>query len=474
MKLRLCILAALCVGLFTAAPPALADDPGGPERQYLVAGNTSALPTRAAIEAAGGTWTGEITSIGVAIARSSNPEFLALVETDPSVALASPDFEVGEIPEGDASVAEPDLTASAGVQEAGDPFSNLQWPHLAMGGIAQAHARGITGRGVRVAVVDSGIDCLHEDLRDRCVPGISFVPLADGSGFEDPWDATKTHGTEMAGVIAATANNGKGVRGVAPEATLISVKVSPSNGANFPWSRGAQGIDWASSVGRADIINVSWVARLRTTDPENRREISEFLGIANRLLALVFRRGVVVVAAAGNNDGNVAEQPELRLWPARDGPRALTIGSIGPCGAALNGNVFDDFYDNHSIFSNYGFDQTESRFLVFPGGQVQRGCDLTRGKNCQVGLISNRCAVFDLVATTTARGTVFGGYTFTSGTSAATAQASGLAALVLSAHPDMKPGQLVDTIMDTTVDIGAPGYDPLFGYGRGDVSAALR
>jgi hypothetical protein len=38
----------------------------------------------------------------------------------------------------------------------------------------------------------------------------------------------------------------------------------------------------------------------------------------------------------------------------------------------------------------------------------------------------------------------------------------------------MKPGQLVDTIMDTTVDIGAPGYDPLFGYGRGDVSAALR
>jgi hypothetical protein len=138
------------------------------ERQYLVAGERSALPDRAAIAAAGGTWVDEIASIGVAIVRSSNPEFLALVKSDPSVALASPDFEA-QLPATQLTAEEEaELTAAAvelsfeETQELGDPFYNLQWAHRAMG-VTEAHARGITGEGVRVAVVDGGIDCLHED-----------------------------------------------------------------------------------------------------------------------------------------------------------------------------------------------------------------------------------------------------------------------------------------------------------------------
>jgi subtilisin family serine protease len=58
------------------------------------------------------------------------------------------------------------------------------------------------------------------------------------------------------------------------------------------------------------------------------------------------------------------------------------------------------------------------------------------------------------------------GYTATAGTSSATASASGAAALILSRYPDMKVGELVDTVLGTAVDRGAPGYDPIFGYGR--------
>jgi lantibiotic leader peptide-processing serine protease len=439
------------------------------ERQYLVAGQKGALPDRAAIAAAGGTWVDQITSIGVAVVRSGNPEFLTLVRSDPSVALASPDFEA-QLPASELSAEDAAaLTAAAelapaGTQAAGDPFYNMQWPHVAMG-VAQAHARGITGQGVRIAVVDSGIDCVHEDLRDRCLPGKSFVPLADGSGFEDPWDATNPHGTIVAGILAATANNGRGVRGIAPEASLISVMVSPADRSKFPWSRVAQAYDWASSVGQADIINASHFVTLRDTDPALQQQISDFLGIANRLTALVFRRGVAIFAAAGNEGLNVAVATDTKIWPAEYAPRAVAVGATGPCGAALNGNVFDDYYDNLASYSNYGFDQNESRFLVFPGGENR----CFRG-SCQVGTLRLLCHFFDQVVTTAPPGTGLNGYTVNASTSAATPHATGLAALVLSRYPDLKVGELVDTILDTATDLGAPGYDPLFGYGRGNAS----
>src|SRR6266545_1156466 len=446
----------------------------GQERQYLVAGQNNALPDRSAVVAAGGNWVDQITSIGVAVVRSSDSDFLTRVRSADSVALASPDFEaVIPATELDAQT-EADLAAAAAalptedLQAAGDPFYHLQWAHRAMG-VDQAQAKGITGKGVTVAVVDSGIDCLHEDLVDRCLPvekSKSFVPLLDGSGFEDPWDATNPHGTGVAGIIAATANNGTGVRGVAPEASLISVKVSPANGAPFPWSWVAMAYDWASSEGQVDLINASHVVSLSKSDPESWQNVSDFLGIANRLTALVYHRGVAIFAAAGNGAIDVGAATDLKLWPAEFAPRVVTIGATGPCGAALNGNVLDDYYDNLASTSNYGFDQNESRFLVSPGGENQ----CFRTLRCRVGNLTLPCQFFDQIATTAPRGTGLNGYTFFMGTSASAPHATGLAALTLSRYPDMKVGTLVDTILNTATDLGEPGYDRLFGYGRGSAS----
>jgi subtilisin family serine protease len=447
---------------------------GEQERQYLVAGKRNALPDRSAVVAAGGIWVDQITSIGVAVVRSSDPDFLTRVRSDVSVALASPDFEA-IIPETELETqAEADLaTATAALpsedlEAAGDPFYNLQWAHRAMG-VDKAQAKGFMGNGVRIAVVDSGIDCLHEDLRDRCLPpelSKSFVPLPDGSGFEDPWDATNPHGTMVAGIIAATANNGKGVRGIAPEASLISVKVSSASGGPFPWSRIAMAYDWASSIGQADLINSSVLLTLSDSDPASRQGISDFLGIANRLTALVFRRGVAIFAAAGNGAIDVSAATDLKLWPAEFAPRVVTIGATAPCGAALDGNVLNDYYDNLASYSNFGFDQDESRFLVFPGGDNQ----CARTVLCRIGALTLPCRFFDQIVTTAPMGTGLNGYTVFMGTSASTPHATGLAALILSRYPDMGVGTLVDTILNTATDLGEPGYDRLFGYGRGSAN----
>jgi subtilisin family serine protease len=180
----------------------------------------------------------------------------------------------------------------------------------------------------------------------------------------------------------------------------------------------------------------------------------------------VHRRGVAIFAAAGNESIDVSARLDLKLWPAEFAPRVVTIGATAPCGAALDGNVLNDYYDNLASGSNYGFDQNESRFLVFPGGDNQ----CARQSQCTVGALTRPCRQFDQIATTAPRGTGLNGYIFFMGTSASTPHATGLAALILSRYPDMKVGTLVETILDTAADLGEPGYDRLFGYGRGSGS----
>ncbi len=92
-------------------------------------------------------------------------------------------------------------------------------------GMAEALANGPTGRGVEIAVVDTGLEICHPDLRDNVAPGASFNYNAEAwprSADTDPFNpsAGGDHGTSVAGLIAATANNGIGIRGVAPGARL--------------------------------------------------------------------------------------------------------------------------------------------------------------------------------------------------------------------------------------------------------------
>ena len=143
-----------------------------------------------------------------------------------------------------------------------------------------AHASGNLGTGIKVAVLDTGIDYTHEDLDANYRGGYDFV-FDDDDPFDD---SHRGHGTHVAGIIAAE-RNGIGVVGVAPEAELYAVKVL--DGAGFGLEEWIiAGIEWAVDHG-VDIINMSFTG----PDREGLRAACERARDA----------GVLLVAAGGNS-----------------------------------------------------------------------------------------------------------------------------------------------------------------------------
>lgn len=176
--------------------------------------------------------------------------------------------------------AEPEMQYEA-FSEAGypnDPMYEKQWHLKAMG--APAGWEGSPrGKGVVVAVIDTGVTQVEDLEGTKVLAGKSFVPgtktAADDNG----------HGTHVSGTIAQTTNNGKGVAGVAPEAQILPVKVL--SGAGFGSSAWiASGIDWAVDNG-ADVINLSLGGGYSL--------------VIHNAIKKANDKGVIVVAAAGNS-----------------------------------------------------------------------------------------------------------------------------------------------------------------------------
>jgi subtilisin family serine protease len=152
---------------------------------------------------------------------------------------------------------------------------------------ANSNGRSTTGKGVTIAVVDTGIDYRHREFKGRIRSGYDFV---DGDSIAE--DANG-HGTHVAGTIAA-ANDGRGITGVAHDATIMPIRVLDENGAGY-LSDAIRGVRWATNNG-ADVINLS----LGGTG------YSQAMADAIRHAS---RRGTVVVMAAGNTGGASPEYP---------------------------------------------------------------------------------------------------------------------------------------------------------------------
>jgi len=135
-------------------------------------------------------------------------ETLRRLHSDPRVGTAQPVATFSTL-----AAAAPAATSDTGYN---DPYAHLQHSVQALH-LAQAH-RWATGKGVRVAVIDTGIDLDHPDLRGRVVKANSFVDRGEQTFTSD------VHGTAVAGVIAATSNNQVGIVGVAPQAELYALK----------------------------------------------------------------------------------------------------------------------------------------------------------------------------------------------------------------------------------------------------------
>ena len=157
------------------------------------------------------------------------------------------------------------------------------------------------GKGVKVAVLDSGCDLDHPDLKNNLLPGANFI-----NPRKKPWD-DNNHGTHVCGIIASE-NNDIGVVGVAPECKIIPVKVL-DNAGNGSERTVSEGIRWAVDKGKADFICMS----LGAPNPVNGVE---------KAIKYATSKGVICFVAAGNS-GNTKKV----FYPANY-PETIAIGSI--------------------------------------------------------------------------------------------------------------------------------------------------
>ncbi len=196
----------------------------------------------------------------------------------------------------------PDGADAAGFPN--DPMYAKQW-HLKEMGAPAGYANTPMGRGVIVAVIDTGVTQTSDLKGTKVLEGKSFVP-----GFPSAKD-DNGHGTHVAGTIAQTTNNGVGVAGVAPNATILPVKVLSKWGSGTSsWI--ASGIDYAVDEG-ADVINLSLGGG--------------YSFVIHNAIKKARAKGVVVVAAAGNSGRKGVGYP---------GALKETIGvsATGPGGAS--------------------------------------------------------------------------------------------------------------------------------------------
>ena len=143
-----------------------------------------------------------------------------------------------------------------------------------------------TGRGVKIAIIDDGVDTTHEDLSDNMLKKLSY----DAESRTSPCKVYDEHGTFCAGIAAAVRNNGKFISGVAPDAKIMPVSIE--NGVNKSRTI-ADGINWAWRHG-ADVISCSWGIS------KNQENVKKAIDSA-----LTYGRngkGCVVVKSAGNKD----------------------------------------------------------------------------------------------------------------------------------------------------------------------------
>ncbi len=279
-------------------------------------------------------------------------------------------------------------------------------------GAPHAWEKGLTGDGVKVAVLDTGYDPNHPDLKGLVVESANFTGEPDAADLNG-------HGTHVTSTVAGSgAASGGRYKGVAPGARILAGKVCTADG-NCDNSAIIEGLAWAARHG-AKVINLS----LGDTDTPETDAIEAMVDTVTR------DYGTLVVAAAGNNGSG------SRVSSPASADRALAVGAA---------EADDDRADFSSVGPRIG-DSGLKPDLIAPGVNVTAA----------------------MAGGTTAED----GYIAMSGTSMATPHVAGAAAIMFQQHPEWTPEQVKSRLMQTTA--GAKEHGAYYqGAGRVDIARAV-
>ncbi|MEU2612158.1 S8 family peptidase [Micromonospora sp. NPDC007271] len=318
-----------------------------------------------------------------------------------------------------------------------DPLSGKQW------GLQQVRAEAAwatsTGKGTVIAVVDTGVDLSHPDLKSKLVKGATFVDCGTTSCGNGDWrgpngvaDSSDEHGTHVAGIAAAATGNGVGIAGVAPGAKIMPIKVLEAGSGSFEDI--ALGIRYAADHG-AKVINLS----LGAVPGAQALTLTGLVSDATEAIAYANAKGVAVIAAAGNEAAPLCDTPS---WE----PGAL-------CVVATDRNELKAWYSNLGL-------KADLKAVAAPGGAGLVSCDDDIWSAVPQGTGSTACGQGD--------------YDAYAGTSMATPHVAGVAALLFA------QGRSLDNVYSVLMSTArTPGslargvYTPAYGWGIVDAQAAV-
>jgi type VII secretion-associated serine protease mycosin len=267
------------------------------------------------------------------------------------------------------------------------------------------------GEGVTIAVIDTGIDGSHPDLRGAVVGGTDFSGLGARNGQTPVGTGEESdHGTMVASLAAGRGSaDDTGVIGVAPDADLLSISIGFGTEARDSDEQVAEAVTWAVDNG-ADIINMS-LTRNTLSWPVS----------WDKAFLYAMEHDVVVVAAAGNRGSGTSAVGAPATMPG-----VLTVAGVDRDGEAS--------LDASAQGITIGVSAPSENLLgAVPGDDVVTW----------------------------------------NGTSGATPIVAGVVALVMASHPDLDAANVINRIVSTATPAGAKGADPIYGFGLIDAAAAV-
>ena len=351
---------------------------------------------------------------------------------------------------------------------------DTQTKFLTAVGAPQAWARGITGKGVIIGIVDNGFDVNHSDIKSNVIGSVNFSNTRTAVGL---------HGTQMAS-IAAGRLDGWGTVGVAPNAQLLLAQANSSilssglAGPGINMDAVIKGMAWAESRGAA-VINLSLGSNYDSTFKATTVEVSPGIfrapdnytsaarGTFNYLYGSTVKsmmdfanatKSAVIVAAAGNSEAKFAQFPAAYATQTDAngnlimGGRVLIVGNVvgdGKGGWVMNntsnlaGTLCTKFVGNTCQDKYY----VKDFYVVAPGTGMW-------------GAVPDSARTVNNIAAGNTNGVGA-----VSGSSPAAAVVSGGVALIKQAWPQLSAAQIVHLVKNTATDLGKPGVDEVYGYG---------
>ncbi len=455
---------ALALTLLAPAATAVVPDravaaPGDPAHFIVLGPRGAGLETTEdSIEATGGRVVQTWPEIGVALALSTDPGFAEAVRDEPAVDGAGASRNLAEqLPEKSTRSRLETLEGTVGPtamsgEPGTEPLAPEQWD-MRMINAVEAHQVSPGSEDVTVGILDSGIDPNHPDLapnldRTRSV-GCTDNGIPDTS--VEAWSpSTSDHGTHVAGTVAA-ARNGIGIAGVAPNVTLVSVKVVNDQGLIYPGAA-ICGFMWAAHHD-IDVTNNSyfvdpWYLWCRK-DPDQ-AAVAEAV---RRAVTYSHRHDVVNVVAAGNSNWDLSKPIHDTSSPNNGGPTQDRW--TGPNCHILPGelpgivSVSAVGADSEkSFYSNYGINSID---VAAPGGDSRQTPEQTPSRN---GTILS-----------TVPG---GGWGYMQGTSMASPHVAGVVALIRSNHPDWSAERVKAALASQADAMPCPKFYDTDGDGEAD------